>query len=222
MQVQRARPYSAEVVLDPAAVLEEAQIRAKEIVADAQAEASALAGRAAAEAQKCRQDAISAGREEGYRAGYEAATQETSSLIAEAREALAAAREAFSEMAATAEPRMLALALDSAKRITSEALSVNPEIVLDLIRKGMSAMKDEREFSLRVDPDLVALVEGSADGLGKEFAARSVEVVPDDSAKGGAIVRTPHGFVDVTLESQIRNISLALAEARKRVQEKAQ
>lgn len=216
------RSRGAEAPLDPAMVLEEAQSRAREILADAQVEMTSLRESAVAEARKSRGEARDAGYAEGFREGRDAGLERASDLVRQAEDALDAAKEAFTQMALDAEPKILALALDTAKRITSEALVVEPEIALELIRKGMNALKDEREFSLRVDPALVSLVEGAADDLGKEYGARSLEVIPDGSVKGGAIVRTPHGFVDVTLETQIRNISLALAEARRRTREDVQ
>jgi flagellar assembly protein FliH len=210
--VQVTKRHKGEVPQDPALVLQDAERRAAEILAAAEKKATSLAESAAADRARLREEASKAGYSEGYKAGL----QQASDLLRDAGQALASAREAFDRMKKEAEPRLLALALDTAKRVTSEALAVSPDILLDMVRKGMEALKDEREFSLRVDPALISLVEGASDDLGRQFAARSIEVVPDDSVKNGAVVVTPHGFVDVTLESQIRNIAVALAEARKR------
>ena len=210
--VQVTKRHKGEVPQDPALLLQDAERRAAEMLAAAAKKAASLAESAAADRARLREEASKAGCSEGYKAGL----QQASDLLRDAGQALASAREAFDRMKKEAEPRLLALALDTAKRVTSEALAVSPDILLDMVRKGMEALKDEREFSLRVDPALISLVEGATDDLGRQFAARSIEVVPDDSVKNGAVVVTPHGFVDVTLESQIRNISVALAEARKR------
>lgn len=214
--VQVTKRRKGEAPQDPALVLQDAERRAAEILAAAEKKAASLAESAAADRARLREEASKAAYSEGYSQGYKAGLQQASDLLRDAGQALASAREAFDRMKKEAEPRLLALAMDTAKRVTSEALAVSPDILLDMVRKGMEALKDEREFSLRVDPALISLVEGASDDLGRQFAARSIEVVPDDSVKNGAVVVTPHGFVDVTLESQIRNISVALAEARKR------
>lgn len=219
VQGRRTSQRNVEAFLDPEVVIEEAQSRAREILAGAQVEAAYLTEQAEVEARKTREDAHAKGLTEGLRDGREAGFAQAAQIISEAGEALGAAREAFEKMASDAEPKMLALALDTARQVASEGLSADPAVALDLIRKGMRAVKDEREFSLHVDPALLALVEGASPDLARDYGARSLEVVPDDAARSGAIIHTPHGFVDVTLESQIRNIATALAESRKRAQE---
>ncbi len=134
----------------------------------------------------------------------------------QAEETLELATDAFQAMLTESEPKLLALALATARRVSSDALRSDPDVVLDLIRKGMDALRDEREFSLRVDPKLLSIVEGAREDLGKEFGARSLEVLGDSTVEDGSLVRTPHGFVEATIGAQIENLASALAEARKR------
>jgi len=205
--------------IDPAEVLAEARASAAQVIAEAQEEAQSIIESARAESAAMREQAVEEGYREGRERGYEEGINAASELVEKANAALAHANEAFEAMMAESEPKLLALAISIAKRVAAESIKTDPEVVLDLIRKGMRALRDEREFSLHVDPDLVSVVEGYADDLGRQFGARSVEVVPDTAARDGAIVRTPHGFVDATIQSQIRNVAAAIAEARKRAVE---
>jgi flagellar assembly protein FliH len=188
-----------------ALTLTSAREEAAEILEAARAESAALRERAAEEGYK-----------DGLDKGYEEALAKVEGLISQAEATLQLAGQAYDSMLQEAEPRVLALALSTAKRIASDSLRCEPEVALDLIRKGMTALRDEREFSLHCDPALVSILEGAKDDLGREFGARSIEVMPDSSACDGARVVTPHGFVDVTVASQLKNLTLALAEARKR------
>ena len=215
-QVQRGHAGASWASRDPAVILQEAERRAIEVLNDARTEAATLAEVAAAESVRIRDEAREAGYAEGFRNGRQSGLDQTKDLLREAEAALDSSRGAFTQMTKEAEPKLLALALEIARRVISDALQANPEVLMNMVREGMDALRDEREFSLHVDPALVSLIEDARDDLGRAYGARSIEVVQDSSVKGGVIVRTPHGFVDVTLESQIRNISLALAEARKR------
>ncbi len=214
--VQVAKTHDPAEQADPAFVLQDAERRAGEALAAAREEAAALVQAATAEVATMREQLAESAYREGFEKGYQAGYQQAAEVIGQAEAVLAEARQAFDAMVKQSEPKMLGLALDTARRIASDALKSDPDVVLEMVRRGMSALRDEREFSLHVDPELVSIVEGERDDLGRQFGAKSLEVVADESAAGGAIVRTPHGFVDVTIESQIRNLSVALAEARKR------
>jgi|LSQX01.2.fsa_nt_gb flagellar assembly protein FliH len=202
---------------DPAEILDAARKEAQAILDEAREEAEALISRARDEAGKIANEAREAGRNRGYSDGHAEGLAEAQKLVEEAGAALEAAREAYSRMLADSEPRLLALVIEISRKVLGDAFEADPKVVLDLIRQGLTALRDEREFSLKVPPELVSLVEGEVPTLKREFGARSMEVVGDPEIAGGAIVSTPHGYVDVTIESQIRSIAIALAEARKKV-----
>lgn len=215
--VSKARvPAEVPSLPDPAALVAAAKEEAETVVASAIEEAAALVERSRAEAERVATEAREAGHNDGYLDGHAKGLAEAESLAKEARLALETARTAYSGMLKEAEPRLLALVMEVSRRVVTDSFAADSQMVLDLIRKGLDALRDEREFSLRVDPALVALIEGQAEVLGKEYGAKSIDVVGDPDVSGGAVILTPHGYVDVTIESQIRNISLALAEARKR------
>lgn len=201
---------------DPAVIVAKAREEADAILADAKEQAAALIEQAEAERDRIAAEARAAGRNDGYIDGHAKGLAEAESLINEAQEALLSARAAYAQMLKDAEPKLLALVMEVSRRVVNEAFSADPDLCIDLVRKGLEALKDEREFSLRVDPSIVSLIEGEKEGLAREYGARSIDVVADPEVTGGAVIRTPHGYVDVTIESQIRNISMALAEARKK------
>jgi len=202
---------------DPAEVLEKARQEAQAILEEAREEAEALVSRAREEAGEIAAKAREAGRNEGYYEGRDEGLAEAQKIVNEAKAALQAARDAYSQMLVDSEPRLLALVIEISRKVLGDAFGADPKVIIGLIRQGLAALKDEREFSLKVPPELVSLVEGQVPTLRREFGARSMDVVGDPEVAGGAIVSTPHGYVDVTIESQIRSIAIALAEARKKV-----
>lgn len=216
VQVARSLEGGQEALLDPAALIRKVEQEAEKILSGARAEASSIVESATLESSAIRDRAQETGWKDGFAAGYDAGLKEAEGMLEEARAALCSARETFGAMLNDSEPKLLTLALDTARRIASSSVRGEPGVLLDLVRRGMEALRDEREFSIRVDPSLLELVEGARDDLGREYAARSIEVIADDSVRDGAVIGTPHGFVDVTVETQIQNIAVALREARKR------
>jgi flagellar assembly protein FliH len=202
---------------DLEAMAAEAKREAEALLAKAKEEAESLLQEALARREDVLAEAREAGRDEGYAEGHSKGLSEAEGIIREAEEVLESARGAYKAMLAEVEPKLLALAIEVARRVVNDSFEADSTVVLELIRKGLASVRDEREFQLRVDPSLVALVEGEKEALCQEVGAKSIEVVGDAEVSGGAVVRTPHGFVDVTIESQIRNVAHALAEARKKV-----
>ena len=207
---------------DPEALVREARARSDEILASAREEASRLLSEAREEVSAITKRASEEGYSEGYERGLQDGLRQVSALAEQAQSALENARSAFEQMMREAEPKLVALALEAARRVAAQEIRIDPAVLLEMVRRGMDALRDEREFSLRVDPQLVAIIEGSREQLSREYAVRSMEVVPDPAVKDGVVVGTPHGFVDLTIEAQIRNISEALAEARRRSVETVQ
>lgn len=78
----------------------------------------------------------------------------------------------------------------------------------------MEALGDERRLLLRVNPKLLAFVEGTKQGLEREFGVEITEVIGDPSISAGAVVETPSGQLDATIETQIENLAKAIGEAR--------
>lgn len=199
------------------AMLEEAKRTRDEIIESARREARNILESAAREREEVLQRAHREGYEAGYREGLEDAATEGESLLLEAREALEDARCSLPVMLKELEPRILALCLEIGRKVLERELREDPETILNMVRQGLKALKDEREFSLRVNPSLVALLDGSKDELIAEFSARSFEVIGDEEIPpDGVVVKTPHGLVDARIDTQITNIARAIAELRQK------
>lgn len=199
------------------AVLDDAKRAASDIIESARREAQNILESAAREREEVFQRARREGYEAGYKEGLEDAAAEGESLLVQAREALEDARSSLPAMLKELEPRILALCLEISRKVLGRELRENPETILDMARQGLKALKDEREFSLRVNPSLVALLDGSKDELVAEFSAKSFEVIGDDEIPpDGVVVKSPHGLVDARIETQITNIARAIAELRQK------
>ncbi|HHW27733.1 MAG TPA: hypothetical protein GXX23_10455 [Firmicutes bacterium] len=203
----------------PEAVMERAKEEADRIVREAWEEAGRILEEAQGRSEALMAQAVSEGFEKGHKDGVEAALREAQGLLDQAVRTLEEAKAAFSAMKKEAEPMLVAIALDAAKRVVGEALSCDPELIVSMVREGMAAFRDETEFTVRVKPYLKDILEGSKERLRRESGAKSVEICADESIGDGYLLKTPHGFVDARVETQIANLASALGEARSRLTE---
>lgn len=198
-------------------VLKDAERMRDEILTEANQQARRILEEAVKQRDMVLEDARREGFAAGYAEGADRAAAEAQGIIDEARRVLEEAKSVLPCMLRELEPRILALCLEISRKVLGKELREDPEIVLQMARQGMRALRDEREFSLHVNPLFVAVLEGAGDRLAEEFSARSIEVVGDEEMPpDGVVVRTPHGSVDVRIETQLENLAQALAEWRQR------
>lgn len=214
--VVEAEPVDVDVAVEVSReeLLEQARQEASALKRQAEEEANRILERARLEAVQRLEQAEREGFDAGYRAGLDKGLDQAQAFVEQAREALAASREAYNRYIEEAEPKLLALVLEIAQKVVGQALTHDPELILSMLRQGIEAMGDERQFLLRVNPKLIAFVEGTKQGLEREFGVEITEVIGDPSVSEGAILETPSGQIDATVETQIENIAKAIGEAR--------
>ncbi|MCF6455672.1 HrpE/YscL family type III secretion apparatus protein [Pseudoalteromonas sp. MMG024] len=89
------------------------------------------------------------------------------------------------------------------------------ELTLEMAKKALSTVTNQRKVTLRVNPNLVDSVKEKLSVLLKQFPETSyVDVVADQRVDaGGCLLETQVGVIDATIENQIAAIeSLLLSE----------
>jgi len=187
-------------------MIERAREEALSIVEDAEVKSKLLCERAKQE-----------GFKQGYNAGFQEGLNQAEELIMQAREALAQSQRTFEEYLQKCEPYLLALVIEIAEKVIGTSIDYDPELIFPMIRKGIEALGEESNITIRVNPEFAALLEGGKQGLEGQFNSKTIEIVADPSISTGAIVESPHGQADVTLDTQLRKIAEAIGEARMRL-----
>ena len=173
--------------------------------ATARAEAETLLARAQAEAEGLRAEARARGRDEGYRAGLEAAAEQVAPAAAALAEAGAALEADRRRVAEALERQAVDLALQTAEKVVGGTLAVEPERVLDVVRGALRGMVERERVVVQVNPDDLELVRGAVDEVSSSLggidrlevhAERRVE-------RGGAVVRTPVGEIDAQIPAKL-------------------
>ena len=132
--------------------------------------------------------------DEGYRAGFEQARLEGERL----RRLTQSFSQAMCGIEETVAEELLTLALDIARQVLREALSVKPELILPVVREAVGALAEPLQSPvLMLHPADVELVRQR---LGDELALGGWKVLADERIEpGGCRVESVNGEANATL-----------------------
>lgn len=159
--------------------------------------------------QEAHHEGHAAGYKTGHEAGYAAGREEAAMEVVRLQNLLNGFRQALAEADQTISNNLLALALDLAKQMTREALKVNPELVLAVVRECI-----HNESALSQPPRLYLHAEDAA--LVREHLAHELNgctiCVDTHLERGDCRIKTGSGQVDATLTTRWQRIAQALGQ----------
>lgn len=202
------------LAIDTAAQLLEAQVRARE---EAQSEA---------QVQALRQDSFQAGYADGLvrgriQAANELQQQMTDFLAKQAQTSaqqlgavFSAAQSEVTQSRQVIAQGVLELACELARQVLRQELSVNPNVMLPVIREAVELLGTEHQIAVvRMHPTDLEVLEAP---LSTEFAGLSLNLRADPSLEpGGCMVESAGMVVDATLQKRWQRAvaTLGLASA---------
>jgi flagellar assembly protein FliH len=154
--------------------------------------------------------------DEGYADGHQKGLQEG---LTEARRVLEkfdkAIADAVSQREALleeAKQKVLDLVIQISKKVTYDAVQVDPETSLVLISGVIDGLIDRSRLKIKVNPDYLPVIEQGIDRFMEgSTCIKEIAIEPDPRVRyGGCFIETPTGDVDARLESQFEVIEEAL------------
>jgi flagellar assembly protein FliH len=131
------------------------------------------------------------------------------------REAVARVEAAREQQFAEAEGRLVDLSMLVARRVIAREISLDPGIVLGLVREGMAALGERDRLVVRVG----TFFRDTRDELQEKLGGAKLrcEVVVDPSlGRSGCVVETDLGRVDESVDGRLQNLVDALTTGSKR------
>lgn len=167
-------------------VLGEAQMRASEIVAQAQQDAAALLATARAQANAV---AIEA-------------TLEVQANAAAARD----------RILAEARGEVLSIGIAAAEKIIGKAVEEAPDLMETIVQPLLARLRRARRLELRLHPDDARTLEPRLQSLANESGVGCpVRIEPDPSIqRGGCLLRSDIGTLDARIETRLERVVRAL------------
>ncbi|MES1262223.1 MAG: FliH/SctL family protein [Acidobacteriota bacterium] len=158
-----------------------------------------------AETETAKRDSFEAGR----RQGEQQARAELGPVIERMNASIAELTGLRSEMRRRAEKDVVQLALLIAKRILHREVSVDASALTALARVVFERMARAEAYRVTVHPGFAAAIR-SALPAGQ---AGRVQIEPDPAcAAGTLVIRSEEGVIDASVDSQLEEISLGLAD----------
>ncbi|MEE3467767.1 MAG: FliH/SctL family protein [Eubacterium sp.] len=192
---------------------EEAQAEADEIIAAAREQADEIVVEARQQADDIRAQAhdegFEAGREEGLLAG-EAETAKIREGIEEERRALEGE---YESLVRDLEPQFVRVVCELIEKLTGVVISDQEELVLHLIRSGLSDVRKNTErIIVRVCPEDAMVAEAHKKELMEQLEwDATIEVQSQDSMeKNECIIETDNQMLDAGIRTQLDNMLMAI------------
>ena len=181
--------------------IEQVQVKAREIVQQAQAEADSIRKQSEEAGRKAAEAAID-------RILEEKVAKQMETLAPALRSAVNQILEARQDWQRTWEARTLQLASAIAERIVRREVQAAPEIPLTWIVESLELCSGSAEITVRLNPQEHSTLGGQVAQLAEEFSpAASAKVVSDPNISvGGCKIETEFGTVDTQIEAQIARL----------------
>jgi flagellar assembly protein FliH len=180
-------------------IIEEAQLRASEIISQAESEAESI-----------RASAYEEGR---LKAIHE--LEEQRSALEEYRKELESNAEAqLQKFWDEIEPELLKLAVDIAEKILRKEFSEHEDYVLTTVKSALYQLRDKKQVKIRVNPSDHEFVRSHKDDLISSFdGIGSLEVIEDRRVdQGGCVIESANGNLDARITTQLEQVKRALLE----------
>ena len=151
-------------------------------------------------------DAFGQGYAQGERAGAEAAAARSEAVLQRLKQTVGELQALRAEMIHKTERQVVQLAIAMARRIVHREISLDPELLSAMARVALDRLGESATATIRLHPDDYAATAGSshqADGV--------VRVVADPMVRrGGCMVHSEFGLIDVSADAQIQELATAL------------
>ncbi len=153
------------------------------------------------------------GNREGYQRGLQQGQTEAANVIHEFDNAVKNAISERHRLYEEAKANILSLVSKISKKVTYEAVAIDPEITLKIICGVIEKLIDKSSIKIKINPAHLPVVEQNVDKFLKtDSTIKQYKIEGDSRVKyGGCLIETPTGDIDARLESQFEIVNQALA-----------
>lgn len=211
--IEQSAEYQAELS-SPEELLENAKQKCNMLIKEAQLEADRLIEEAKAEAERQSGSIAEEAWQRGYAEGTEAAAAQNKELLDEAERIRNSAISEYESMMNNMEQDMVNLVLDVSRKAVASELSLNKNVIIQLIRDALSNCSNKNDAVIKVSSEDADYLNEHIDDLTAEVeGADALEIKADGKLKqGDCIIETAMGNVDAGAETRLDRIEAAFRE----------
>jgi flagellar assembly protein FliH len=156
------------------------------------------------------------GYEEGYQLGFQEGTQHAAEQcqiqLQKAADILALAYQEKTAIIQEADPFVIELTLEIAKKVLQQELKTHPDTLIHIIKQTLASVYETQSVSIGVAPEDFSFVQKQREQLlAMNNGQVEIKVFPDYSIEqGGCVIRTSSGSVDARIDVQLSEIKKVL------------
>ena len=154
-------------------------------------------------------------RDEGYIRGFKkgeadglySTEKKLQPLLKSLKQAVLALENARRELRSQMEREAVELALAVAEKVISREISINRDVVVDVLRTALKQAHGHERVAIRVSPEDFQFLKHGGERI-SGFPEDVTKIIEEDKsiAKGGCIVETNLGDVDARIEKQLQSV----------------
>lgn len=189
-------------------LIKSAQKQANDIIDNAQREAANIINQATNDANIKANQILANAQKEGYNDGYNQAIGEVNSMKVQVQQQLDLAIQQKEQTLQAIEPNVVEMVLKISNSIFGKMLDIDPELILLLMKKGLSETSSVGQIQIHISSDDYEFAIQNKIQL-DEFVGNNaqLEIIKDLSLeKGDCIIETPFGNIDSSFEQQFESI----------------
>lgn len=151
-------------------------------------------------------DAFGQGFAQGERSGAEAAASRSEAVLQRLKQTVVELQSLRAEMIHKTERQVVQLSIAMARRIVHREITLDTELLTAMARVALDRLGESANATIRLHPDDYAATVGA-----QTQDAGVVRVVADPMVRrGGCMVHSEFGLIDVSADAQIQELATAL------------
>ncbi len=156
--------------------------------------------------------AFKKGYEKGSEAGLKEGLKKSEEVLSKFDKAISDAINQRASLLDEARENVLKLVIQISKKVTFEAIEIDPEKTLKMINEVINTLIDRSRLKIKVNPKHLPIVEQNIDMFLKNSTSiKELKIEPDPRVQfGGCFIETPTGDIDARLDSQFEVIEEVL------------
>ncbi len=150
-------------------------------------------------------DSFANGHKQGYDKGLQEGLKQAKSVLLNFENAIKTAVTQREAMLDESRDRVLELVIKICRKISYDAIEVDPEKTLQIINGVINSLVDKSNLKIKVNPQHLPIVEQNINSFSQgSTLIKQIEIIGDERVKfGGCFIETPTGDIDARLNSQI-------------------
>jgi flagellar assembly protein FliH len=156
------------------------------------------------------EESYQGGFRDGEAAGRALVEAEVKAVLERLAATVAEVAQSRAQTLRLAEADVVKLSIEIARRILHRELNIDPRAMEGLVKSALEKLQSETILRARVHPDHAGILRECIERLGR---GSQIEIVADSTQElGGAVFETARGGLDASLDTQLREIELGLAD----------